>query len=142
MMNLPTTLIGLIEFAMLLLVPAIAGWGASRLLDRFSWFQMNADKPMLVLVISALLGFALQLLKQWVMGRPDVSAAVDPYISLFVATLVIYTSSQVSYGVKVATRRRLSLEKMNDWMAQAADEYAQATKAVAQAEKPAEDVKG
>lgn len=104
-MNLPTDTLSLIDWAVTILVPILIGWIVSKALERTDWFNNVQAKNAIVIAASALTGTLLTILKQWLIQNPDTLAAVDQYVKLFLSTLMIYLSSQVTHGVANANAR-------------------------------------
>jgi len=98
-MTLPTDTISLIDWAVTILVPVLIGWLVSKFLEGTDWFQNVQAKNAIVVAASALTGTLLTILKQWLMNNPDTLAVVDQYVKLFLSTLMIYLTSQVTHGI-------------------------------------------
>lgn len=97
-MQLPTNLIELLDWIIVIAVPVIAGYFVSNVLEKQTWFQSVASKNIVVVAISALLGFAVVLLKNWLIAHPDVLTAADTYVQMFLATLALYLTTQIAHG--------------------------------------------
>jgi hypothetical protein len=95
---MPTNLLGLLDWILVIAVPILAGFIVSRFLERQAWFQNIGSKNTVVIVISALIGFAVNLLKTWLVANPDVLAAADVYVQMFLSTLALYLTTQVVHG--------------------------------------------
>lgn len=97
-MQLPTNLIELLDWIIVIVVPVVSGFIVSNVLEKQEWFQSITSKNAVVIAISALLGFVVVLLKNWLIANPDVLAAVDQYAQIFLAVLAMYLASQVAHG--------------------------------------------
>ena len=101
-MNLPTDTLTLIDWLITIAVPIIAGVLVSRLLEYTTWFQSIQSKNAAVVAVSALLGFALMLLKNWLVANPAALSSIDPYVKMFLASLVMYLTTQIAHGTEKA----------------------------------------
>lgn len=97
-MNLPTDTLTLIDWLVVFAVPIVAGFVVSSLLERAGWFQSIEAKNAVVLAVSTLGGFALTLLRQWLIANPDALNAIDPYIKTLLSTLALYLTTQIAHG--------------------------------------------
>lgn len=97
-MQLPTNLIELLNWVIVIGVPILAGYIVSNFLEKQAWFQNIAAKNVVVIAISAFLGFLVVLIKNWLIANPDVLAAADLYVQMFLSTLALYLTTQVVHG--------------------------------------------
>lgn len=106
----PTDTLSLISWAITIGVPILVGWLVSKFLEGQPWFQELNSKNAVVVALSALLGFALDQLRRWLMASPDTLNAVDPYVKSFLAMLTMYLTTQVTHGAMKA--RKIGLRKI------------------------------
>lgn len=97
-MQLPTNLIELLNWVIVIGIPILAGTIVSNVLEKQPWFQNIGSKNAVVIAISALLGFAVNLIKTWLVANPDALAAADVYVQMFLSTLALYLTTQVVHG--------------------------------------------
>lgn len=102
---MPNNTLTILDWAITLGVPLLVGWVVSRFLEDKAWFQELGAKNVVVIAACALLGFAIDLLKRYLIGAPDVLAGVDTYVQPFMSILAMYLSSQVTHG---ATKAKLT----------------------------------
>lgn len=97
-MQLPTNLIDLLNWVIVIAVPIVADYIVSNFLEKQAWFQNIGSKNAVVIAISAFLGFLVVLLKNWLTSNPEVLAAADVYVQMFLSTLALYLTTQVVHG--------------------------------------------
>jgi hypothetical protein len=95
---------------------------ASRLMERFAWFQ-NIDagaKKAVVVSVAALVALAGYALGQWLTANPNINAAIAPYAALLFTVLGGVTT-QIAHGMaKEAAERKASERKAYVRMVRAA----------------------
>jgi predicted small secreted protein len=97
-MQLPTNLIELLNWILVIGVPILAGLIVSKFLEKQAWFQNIGSKNAVVIAVSAFLGFIVNLLRTWLIANPEVLAAADVYVQMFLSSLALYLTTQVVHG--------------------------------------------
>jgi hypothetical protein len=85
---------------------------ASRLVERSEWFTWLSPQGKLctVFAITALIAACAVGAQQFLVGRPDVAAAVDPYV-VAILTAVSFVATQVVHGASKAAQHLLHGER-------------------------------
>lgn len=104
---MPDNILSLIDWAIAIGVPLLVGYIVSKYLEERAWFQELGAKNAVILAACALLGFALDQLKSFLIASPEVLAGVDAYIKPFLSILAMYLASQVTHGAAKAKRAGL-----------------------------------
>jgi len=101
---MPNNTLTVLDWLITLGVPLLVGWVVSKFLEDKAWFQELNAKNAVVIAACALLGFALDQLKRYLIATPDVLAGVDAYVQPFMSILAMYLASQVTHGATKAKR--------------------------------------
>jgi hypothetical protein len=105
---MPQNTLSLIDWAIAIAVPLLVGYLVSKYLEGRAWFQELGAKNAVIVAACALLGFALDRLKAFLIASPETLAAVDAYVKPFMSILAMYLATQVTHGATKAKRVGLS----------------------------------
>jgi hypothetical protein len=100
--TMPTNTLSVLDWAIAIGVPLLVGVVISKLAERYAWFQAIGSKNVVMVAACALLGFALDQLKRYFIGAPDVLNQVDLYVKPFMSILAMYLATQVTHGMAKA----------------------------------------
>lgn len=108
---MPQNTLSVIDWAIAIGVPLLVGFLVSKYLEERAWFQELGAKNVVIVAACALLGFALDRLKAFLVASPETLAGVDAYVKPFMSILAMYLSTQVTHGATKA--RRVGLQRID-----------------------------